>query len=490
MARGMVLGEALARCPELMLVPGDPVRGGGGLGGGDARAGVDRRGASSRPRPGLAYFEADGAARDPRHAGGDASRPPGGALAAPGAHRRCARRASARWPAALAVRSRRPLVLEGKEARRWLAGRPVELLGYRRGHRGADRAAHPPGRAHARRAGRGSGARRSADRFGAPGALAHGLACGEDSPLRPRRMEERLEESMEVGDASSGEALKRVLGVLVDRLLARAERRGRTLRAATLSARLLAGGGWRERVVFRQALADPERIWLALSVRLLRASRPGRRAGAGRRALRAARQRAGCAVRAADDCLTARGGLAPSSAAPRACARPSPRCAPWRDRTRRCAPCAWTPTRACPSGGWCWRRSLSDGSALLTRALNQPRPGARALGARACPAQVNGEAIESLRESWLVEDRWWTAEPLRRRYWELVGERGRNVVVFHDLCSRALVPAGMSRSRCSRVDPSVRRAALPLGLLVPGRRLAARGAGASGPASWAMWRWR
>jgi len=51
------------------------------------------------------------------------------------------------------------------------------------------------------------------------------------------------------------------------------------------------------------------------------------------------------------------------------------------------------------------------------------------------PAVVNGEAIESLRESWLVEDRWWTAEPLRRRYWELVGERGRNVVLFHDLSS-------------------------------------------------------
>jgi hypothetical protein len=49
---------------------------------------------------------------------------------------------------------------------------------------------------------------------------------------------------------------------------------------------------------------------------------------------------------------------------------------------------------------------------------------------------VNGEAIESLRESWLVEDRWWTPEPLRRRYWELVGERGRNVVVFHDLAAR------------------------------------------------------
>jgi protein ImuB len=35
-----------------------------------------------------------------------------------------------------------------------------------------------------------------------------------------------------------------------------------------LSARLVTGGGWRERVVFRQALADPERIWLALSLRL------------------------------------------------------------------------------------------------------------------------------------------------------------------------------------------------------------------------------
>jgi protein ImuB len=74
---------------------------------------------------------------------------------------------------------------------------------------------------------------------------------------------------MEVGDASSGAVLKGVLGVLVSRLLARPERRGRTLRAVTLSARLVSGGGWRERVVFRQALSDPERIWLALSLRLL-----------------------------------------------------------------------------------------------------------------------------------------------------------------------------------------------------------------------------
>ncbi|HTU77677.1 MAG TPA: hypothetical protein VMF09_02840 [Solirubrobacteraceae bacterium] len=70
----------------------------------------------------------------------------------------------------------------------------------------------------------------------------------------------------------------------------------------------------------------------------------------------------------------------------------------------------------------------------MTRALNHPRP-ARVRWRDGVPAQVNGEAIESLRESWLVEDRWWTGQPLRRRYWELVGERGRNVIVFHDLLS-------------------------------------------------------
>jgi hypothetical protein len=66
--------------------------------------------------------------------------------------------------------------------------------------------------------------------------------------------------------------------------------------------------------------------------------------------------------------------------------------------------------------------------------INEPRP-ALVRWRDDMPADVNGEAVESLRESWLVEDRWWTAQPLRRRYWELVGERGRNVVVFRDLSS-------------------------------------------------------
>jgi CO dehydrogenase/acetyl-CoA synthase delta subunit len=49
------------------------------------------------------------------------------------------------------------------------------------------------------------------------------------------------------------------------------------------------------------------------------------------------------------------------------------------------------------------------------------------------PLTVDGRAVDVVRESWLVEDRWWTDEPLRRRYWEVVTACGRDVVVFRDL---------------------------------------------------------
>ena len=39
-------------------------------------------------------------------------------------------------------------------------------------------------------------------------------------------------------------------------------------------------------------------------------------------------------------------------------------------------------------------------------------------------------AVSAVREEWLVEDGWWTREPLRRRYFELVLEDGSDVVVF------------------------------------------------------------
>jgi hypothetical protein len=55
------------------------------------------------------------------------------------------------------------------------------------------------------------------------------------------------------------------------------------------------------------------------------------------------------------------------------------------------------------------------------------RPGPRG------PRAVGGRAVEAVREQWLVEDRWWTEEPLRRHYLELVMDGGRCLVVYRDL---------------------------------------------------------
>jgi hypothetical protein len=64
-----------------------------------------------------------------------------------------------------------------------------------------------------------------------------------------------------------------------------------------------------------------------------------------------------------------------------------------------------------------------------------PRPVRVRMGAGGTPHAVDGRQIERVRESWLVEDRWWTGRPLRRRYWEVLDARGCNLVVFHDLCA-------------------------------------------------------
>jgi len=108
-----------------------------------------------------------------------------------------------------------------------------------------------------------------ADRFGKLGLLAHELASGGDSELSPRPPGEFLREALELPEAASGIQLERGLGLLIDRLLARRERRGRTLRAVVISAVLVEQGGtWRTQVVFREALADPVRMRLALAPRL------------------------------------------------------------------------------------------------------------------------------------------------------------------------------------------------------------------------------
>jgi protein ImuB len=108
-----------------------------------------------------------------------------------------------------------------------------------------------------------------ADRFGRAGLLAHELAGGGDGALSPRPAREFIREELELPEAASGTQLERGLGLLIDRLLARRERGGRTFRSVVLSAKLVEHGGtWREQFVFREALADPVRMRLALVPRL------------------------------------------------------------------------------------------------------------------------------------------------------------------------------------------------------------------------------
>ncbi len=45
---------------------------------------------------------------------------------------------------------------------------------------------------------------------------------------------------------------------------------------------------------------------------------------------------------------------------------------------------------------------------------------------------MNRLGVAVVREEWRVVDRWWTEEPVQRRYFELVLESGQNVVVFRD----------------------------------------------------------
>jgi hypothetical protein len=71
-----------------------------------------------------------------------------------------------------------------------------------------------------------------------------------------------------------------------------------------------------------------------------------------------------------------------------------------------------------------------------TTRLGEPAPARVRPGPRDFPAAVAGRAVDCVLEDWLVEDRWWTGRPLRRRYFECVLEDGRNVVVFHDLVRR------------------------------------------------------
>jgi protein ImuB len=264
---GLRLGEALARCPTLRLVAPDPA---GVADEWDRLLGaLEGIGAAVEPgRPGTAWFDAaglrtihGGRVEDVIAAARRALGTPARIGAAPSRF--------AALAAASRARARRPeLAPEGPDRlAAYLAPLPVSLLAAR-----PQTAVLPDllDRFGVRTLGELAALPRAAlaDRFGTAGPLARDLACGRDAPLRPRHPAERLEERLDLPEAASGPQLEQALGLLVDRLLARRERRSRTLRRVVLSAELVEGGTWRIAVSFREALADPRRMRLVLVPRL------------------------------------------------------------------------------------------------------------------------------------------------------------------------------------------------------------------------------
>jgi protein ImuB len=253
---GMRLGEALSRCPQLALIPPDPERAERSWE--EALRRLEGIGAEVESnRAGEAFFEADGLLG--LWGGMD------GVLA-------CARRelgssvllgaAPGRFCAYVAAGQSR--VVSAGGARKFLAPLPVSLLCGRLGE--GDDLPNELERLGIATLGRLAGLPRDsvADRFGRLGLRALRLARGEDEPLRPRPVREAIAVELELPEAVSGQQLERALELLISRLLAHCARRGRTMRALRLSARLAAGGGWRRGVALRRASSDRDRLADAL----------------------------------------------------------------------------------------------------------------------------------------------------------------------------------------------------------------------------------
>ena len=268
---GMRLGEALARCPRLALVPPDPGRGRRRAGSASLGA-LEAIGARGRGRPSRARVlrRARPAAPARRHARRRASRRCAARCARParigaGPTRFCALAAAAR------ARARRAAIV----ARRGRAGRRARrAAALPRRDRGAARGARAPRRPHARRRSPRCRARRWPTASARPGCSPTTSPAAATRRCARAARESVLEEALELPESASGEQLERALELLVDRLLARRERDGRTLRAVVLGATLVEGGTWRERVVFREPLADPARMRLVLAQRLAQLPAP------------------------------------------------------------------------------------------------------------------------------------------------------------------------------------------------------------------------
>jgi protein ImuB len=109
-----------------------------------------------------------------------------------------------------------------------------------------------------------------AERLGVEGRKAWRLAHGgRRAKVRGRKPAFELAEVLVFPEAVGNElTLRRALGALLERLLARPERAGRPFRKLALAARLVDGGSWRRTLTLRDATAEPARVRAALGPKL------------------------------------------------------------------------------------------------------------------------------------------------------------------------------------------------------------------------------
>jgi len=261
----MRLGEALATCPQLVLVEPDPAAAEQAWE--EIVRSLEDAGFAVEPAGlGTVYFETRGVER----LYGGLEPALRRALAATGTQWDARIGAAGRRFAALAAASvAKPgqlLVVRDEEVERFLAPLPLTLLPLERqryeelealGVRRLGQLAGLPGGA-------------VAERLGPDGRRAWGLARGGTAArVRGRRPPAELAESLEFPEAVGNElTLRRALGALVETALARPERRDRFVRKVALAARLVGGGSWRRSLTLREPSAEADRIRIVLAPRL------------------------------------------------------------------------------------------------------------------------------------------------------------------------------------------------------------------------------
>ncbi len=261
----MRLGEALATCPQLVLVERDPA------GTEEAWEEILRRleddGFAIEPvEPGCLYFETRGVER---LYGGVAPALKRALRAVGPSWDACAGAADRRFAALAAAAIARPgqaLVVDDDRSTEFLAPLPLTLLPLEQGRR--EELEHLGVKKIGQLAGLPGSA--VAERLGPDGRRAWSLARNEgDGRVRPRRAALDIVERLEFPEAVGNElTLRRALQALLDRILARPERGGREIRKVALSARLVGGGSWRRTLTPREPTAERGVLRAALGPKL------------------------------------------------------------------------------------------------------------------------------------------------------------------------------------------------------------------------------